>query len=366
MIRAEKEISASPFYPLSRLGKEEDILFFDIETTGFSAGFNMCYLIGCLFAEKDHFRLVQWLAEDLEEEETMLREFALFTAPFGKLVSFNGDTFDLPFLKKRAALYGMLPLSGNPESIDIYKLLKPCKALLGLPDLKQKSVELFLGIEREDRYSGGELIEVYFRYRAQKAPSDLRLLMLHNEEDVTGMLQVLSALAFRDFFTGSFSQPEVTAGENEVHFTCRSETSLPRPVNSRKAPFSLRAEGNTLILSADLRKGELRRYYEDYKNYYYLPLEDTAVHKSVGDYVDRAARQKATRATCYTRVSGSFLPQLSPLLEPVLAEDLDSPVLYVPFDASFPPSPEKSLQYCREILSFFLSGKYGKNSKKRN
>ena len=41
-----------------------------------------------------------------------------------------------------------------------------------------------------------------------------------------------------------------------------------------------------------LLEGTLKYYYPDYKNYYYLPLEDEAVHKSVGVYVDRPAGKK--------------------------------------------------------------------------
>ena len=34
--------------------------------------------------------------------------------------------------------------------------------------------------------------------------------------------------------------------------------------------------------------------------YYYLPEEDSAVHKSVGIYVDKSRRKAATPQTCYT------------------------------------------------------------------
>jgi len=46
MITIEKEFEFQETYPLSRLGKREELLFFDIETTGFSGVNNMAYLIG--------------------------------------------------------------------------------------------------------------------------------------------------------------------------------------------------------------------------------------------------------------------------------------------------------------------------------
>ena len=357
MIRIEKTVPLDIKYPLSRLGREEDILFFDIETTGLSAAHSMCYLIGCLSRAGDRFHFAQWLAEDISEEETMLREFAVYAAGFRTLLSFNGETFDLPFLTKRADISGVPMGLDSLESVDIYKKLRPFKALLGLPDMKQKSLERFLGINREDRYSGGELIQVYFHYRAEKKPGDLRLLLLHNEEDVLGMVPVLSALSYPDFFAGDFSAGDIGRDGTSLTFSFYSDTLLPVPVEAEKNPFSLRANGHTLTLTALLREGELRRYYEDYRNYYYLPAEDTAVHKSVGEFVDKSARVKATRSTCYTRVCGTFFPEPSLIWEPALREDLKSSLFYCPLEVLGSPSPGELLSYCRDVLAFFIPKK---------
>jgi len=53
---------------------------------------------------------------------------------------------------------------------------------------------------------------------------------------------------------------------------------------------------------------ELKHYFNDFKNYYYLPAEDEAMHKSVAQYVDASAKQKATRETAYTKKAGHFYP----------------------------------------------------------
>ena len=46
MITIEKTFPGTIAYPLERLGDPEKLVFFDIETTGFSAGYNTVYLIG--------------------------------------------------------------------------------------------------------------------------------------------------------------------------------------------------------------------------------------------------------------------------------------------------------------------------------
>ena len=57
-------------------------------------------------------------------------------------------------------------------------------------------MEKLLGIEREDKYSGGELIDVYKTYTASRDPGLLKLLVTHNKEDVLGMAELLPVLSY--------------------------------------------------------------------------------------------------------------------------------------------------------------------------
>ena len=77
--------------------------------------------------------------------------------------------------------------------------------MLGLENLKQKSIERFLGIAREDKYNGGQLIEVYGEYLQTHSELLKHLLILHNEDDLKGMPQILPILAYPDFLAGDFS-----------------------------------------------------------------------------------------------------------------------------------------------------------------
>ena len=70
--------------------------------------------------------------------------------------------------------------------------------------MKQKAVEAFLGISREDIYTGGQLIDVYRQYLYTKSEELLRLLLLHNEDDLKGMPSVLPILNYPDMLEAPF------------------------------------------------------------------------------------------------------------------------------------------------------------------
>ena len=75
MLTVTKDVSPVFSYPPERLGALSDLLFFDIETTGFSARRNRLYLIGCLYREADGWKLVQWFADRKEAEPELLSAF---------------------------------------------------------------------------------------------------------------------------------------------------------------------------------------------------------------------------------------------------------------------------------------------------
>ena len=107
-----------------------------------------------------------------------------------------------------------------------------------------------------------------------------------------------------------------------------SPCSVPVGFEAENGLVNMSLEKNLLKFRIELYEGELKFFYPNYKDYFYLPLEDTAVHKSVGEFVDKSARVRATAKTCYTRKNGLFVPQFEPLWEPALKRELKDPVSF--------------------------------------
>ncbi|MCI8464633.1 MAG: ribonuclease H-like domain-containing protein [Lachnospiraceae bacterium] len=313
-----KEFTLKVPCDLSRFEDAERILFFDIETTGLSSKRDMVYLIGCVYLRDGVWRMKQWFADSVLTEAELLLHFFLFTSRFSVLIHFNGTTFDLPFLKERALLH-QIPVSGRvPESFDLYRELRPLKKFLGLPDCRQKTLEAFLGTGRTDPYDGGRLISFYWEYLRTGDTFFSDALLLHNEEDIEGLPELLSLLSYRDFFQGALHVEseflEPSSGENEassryLRLTCVNEAcSFPVPCELSAGDCLLSCQGHILSVRIPMFEGTLKYFFSDYANYYYLPGEDYAIHKSVAAFVDKAHRKKATAKTCYQKRKGLFLP----------------------------------------------------------
>lgn len=363
MITIEKKLELQMTYPVEHFGSIESILFFDIETTGFSGDFSNLYLIGCTYYREASWHLIQWFADRADAEEEMLHSFFEFLKNFKSLIHFNGDGFDIPYLLKRCKAYGLSHDFSNVKSIDIYRLAKPLKKLLGLENLKQKSIESFLRIDREDKYNGGQLIEVYHEYLLSHDQFLYSLLVLHNEDDLKGMPSILPILFYPDFLRGCFAYDGIELStqsdlfgvqESKLTIYYKGCCPVPIPVQTENTLCSLEISGDNLAVTVPLLDGELKRYYADYQNYYYLVCEDNAIHKSVGQYVDKDVKKKATAKTCYTRISGTFLPQPIPVWDMCLKAEYKDKITYVPFTPELFSDEDKALTYLDGVLKSFI------------
>ena len=354
MIQIKHPIPFPVGYDLTRIGPPETLLFFDIETTGFSADTALVYLIGCVWYQEGSWNLAQWFADSKEAEKEILAAFFSWAGKFSTLVHFNGDTFDIPFLEKRCARL-KLPYSLNGlNSVDIYRKIRPLKKLLGLCSLKQKAVEAFLGVDRKDVCSGGELIEVYNEYLHTHDEGLLKLLLLHNEDDLKGMPSILPILCYKDLMEGPLKLSGCQLQEDAalLHLKYRTPMALPASFQAQSDWLKCQAAGGLLDLQITLYHGELKYFYPNYKDYYYLPYEDTAIHRSVGEYVVPDARIRATAKNCYTKTTGLFLPQFSPLWNPALKRDYKDPLSFVSWHPSLFLDQEKASDYGLQALEY--------------
>lgn len=366
MILIEHPVELQDTYDLTRIGSLEELLFFDIETTGFSGDTSNLYLIGCTYYRGGGWNMIQWFADTRDSETQVLEAFFQFLKDFKILVHFNGDGFDIPYLLKRCAHLGVNGSFDGIVSLDIYKKVRPLKRLLGLDSLKQKAIEQFLGVTRTDVFSGGELIEVYREYLRSRDQRLYSFLILHNEDDLKGMPSILPILSYPDFLDGPLTLARQSLTEIRDIFghgipmldlEYDSPFHVPVEFQAENGRVCVSAEGSRLTCRVELYEGELKFFYSNFKDYYYLPFEDAAVHKSVGEYVDKDARVKATAKTCYTRKCGLFLPQFEELWTPVLLRDYKDKPAFAEYCPEMFASGEAAPEYARQLMRYVQSGK---------
>ena len=184
---------------------------FDIETTGLSSSYASIMLSGMILVRNGKADFIQLLAERPQDEEKLLIETFKRLASVDYVVTFNGHRFDIPFIIERKEK--LLPNEDLPElpyNLDLYRIVNSYSDLRSmLPDLRQKTVERFMGLNhcRMDKISGEDSVKMYREYLKNGDKELERQILLHNSDDIELLYALIPVIHYCDFhralcFTG--------------------------------------------------------------------------------------------------------------------------------------------------------------------
>lgn len=343
--------------------KKEEIVFFDIETTGFSPIDTTLYLIGCGYFQNGTYHTIQWFGDSQDSEPEILYKFIDFIKHFKGMVHYNGTGFDIPYLIKKCHQYHIPVDFSGIESFDLYKIIKPLRHMLNLENYKQKTVEAFLDIPREDLYSGKNLIEVYHLYLKNHDPELENLLLLHNHEDILNLADILGVINYSCISDGHYTIQSMELHDSisysgvmhkEIIIELELPVSVPKLLSFGNEHYYFTTYNNKVKIAIKAHTDELKYFYQNYRDYYYLPEEDRAIHKSVAFYVDKNFRTKAKAANCYGKKTGIFLPQYKEIMEPYFKIDYYDKISYFEYYDDFTENPSKIMDYVIHIFKTLL------------
>ena len=351
----------STSYDFNKIAPASKICFLDIETTGLSSGNSFLYLIGLVRICDDSFETLQLFAESHEDEPLLLTELSDYLKDYTHIIHFNGNTFDIPYLKAKYEQHGIPSPFNDLSGIDLYKRIRSFKKLLKLPDLKQKTIEALLDTGRVDEYSGGELIKVYENYLLNPNEEDLSLLLLHNREDILGLTRISIFMELTDIIETPQAVRKVVlntyedyygVAKKELLITLKLSSDFPSDLSCREGDFYMNIEGDLLHISVPVLEDELKYFYANYKDYYYLPEEDAAFHKSVASFVDPEHRVKCTKANCYTKRKSLFVPEFAPVVQPIFKKNYEDTIQYFELTDEIKKNRDAFSLYASNILSY--------------
>lgn len=170
---------------------------FDIETTGLSPDTGQIILTGIL--DVSDGSVVQHFAGHPSEESEVLQHTIDALNRYDAVITYNGDSFDWPFLRKRAAKYGLHTERSPFISIDVYRLLKQYwPQAARLPNVKQTTVEAALGLSknRADIIDGAESVQLYRQYVRTGEAALRNDILLHNSDDIRQLASIADSLSF--------------------------------------------------------------------------------------------------------------------------------------------------------------------------
>lgn len=348
---------STPYIPwdfLKNYGyKPSDYIFLTLETTGLSKQRSHVYLIGATFFEEDHWILRQWFCNNPLDEKDVLQDLASLLKKKKLLIHFNGKSFHIPYLNYRYQYYQLeKPSFDSMIQIDLYQKLLPFKTVLNMEHMRQIDLEKRIHMNRSQDYSMDDLIEFYQHVLETGEQVWMDPLLLHNRENMAGLLGILPLLILSDLFSGklsSFVHCDFSSSDN-VRLKIFLTDALPLSFSWDAPLYHMDFSSDCCMLTVPLYRGTLKYFFPDYKNYYYLPIEDEVIHKSLGIYVDSQHREQAKASNCYKKSKGIFLPQCTKLFTPVFQETYKGKKMWFSLKENPLTDPEIAGQYTTHLL----------------
>jgi len=161
--------------------QDQDFAIIDIETLGLSE--RPIILLGIAKPTKDHICTSQFLLRDIQDEPSAIWALISQLEPDLSLITFNGRSFDIPYIKQRLAYYGLDAPLDNPHFDVLHFTRRALKNKLS--DCKLDTVEHeYLGIKRDVNIPGALVPHFYDTYLRTKNVGPLVPIVEHNKQDL--------------------------------------------------------------------------------------------------------------------------------------------------------------------------------------
>lgn len=185
----------------------KNIAVFDIETTGLFPLHDKIILTGILLISKSGCRMIQYFSDKTDDEAELIQNTLTALKEADVVITYNGRSFDIPFLNKRASKHG-LPDELSAYDFDLYTVVSGYSDLNKVLDsLSQKSIEMYMGISdtRDDEINGYESVRLYEQYMSSHSFSLENKILLHNHDDVMQLYNIMPIINYVDLHKAMFN-----------------------------------------------------------------------------------------------------------------------------------------------------------------
>lgn len=190
-LNSAENIRSVGFATLDRVHASR-ILFLDIETCGLSAA--PLFLIGAAYFTGEDFAVLQLFARDYHEEKTLLSFFNRLYSQYDLLVTFNGKSFDLPFIITRGH-ENRIRIPNDVPHVDLLHEVR-WQWRYRLPNCKLQTVERHIfDRKRVDDVPGSEIPQIYREFIKTGNAAQIKDILEHNVLDIITMIDIVMNLS---------------------------------------------------------------------------------------------------------------------------------------------------------------------------
>jgi uncharacterized protein YprB with RNaseH-like and TPR domain len=168
--------------------EDEKVLFLDLETADWKSKGAPIINLGLGYYDDKQKGMVTnvYMVRNPAEERKALEHFVKIASQYDQIVTYNGKTFDLPFLISRLIAHRIDFDVQEMKHIDMYPIFRKVAKEKNYPHQRLQSYEKFeLNIASRERDIPGKQIPViYAKYLRDGQPEKVKHMIHHNQMDI--------------------------------------------------------------------------------------------------------------------------------------------------------------------------------------
>ncbi len=258
---------------LNEIYKES--IFIDIETTGLSRKYSDIISITLIVYEDGKYKIYQIFCQYKVDQGPALKYLKDFLNRKKYIITYNGNSFDIPFLAEKAEQNNVNLDFDSIIKIDLYNCMKKFKNQIKTVDLKLKTVEEYFDIGRNDTLSGKDVLTLYEAYRLEPRKEFSFLILQHNYEDVYNLPFVMNnildlyneVIYFNDLII-TINNNDFLVKNNSLMCKFNIITNLSKDFINHSMNYNLKLSVNSQCLDIKIPLNFFKD--ENIKEFYYL------------------------------------------------------------------------------------------------
>ena len=288
-------------YPelFSRYSKDGDT-YLTIETTGLSPERHRIISISVGTISDDIIGITTFFSDNKDDELTIIEKGLDSLENSGRVITWNGDSFDFRFLSRRGEEYGKkIPAI---TSYDLRRILSPLKRLL--PDGSFSLYELLEKMDITDSSipDSRTLVTLYKTYIETGADRYSAPIEKHSIYKLTGIMNLMCLQNCLKLNKASPVIEDISATNEALNVKGTTDLFFPIEITVSLPGIRINFSKNSFSGSFTTYDGRIRMYFPDPSSYVRLKADGSLIPKELSKSMSRSDYESVTKENCFSLV----------------------------------------------------------------
>lgn len=292
-----------------RYSKDGDT-YLTIETTGLSPERHRIISISVGTISDDIIGITTFFSDNKDDELTIIENGLDAIGDAGRIITWNGDSFDLRFLSTRGEEYGIK--SPVQASYDLKKIFSPLKRFIASGSLSLYDTLEEMGISDDSVPDGKTLVTLYKTFIETGEKRYSEPVLQHSVYKLTGIMNLMCLHSCLNINKAVPTINESSVTDETLIVSGSTDLFFPTNLHIGMDGIDLFYSENRFNARFTLYDGRIRMYFPDPASYVRLKSDGSLIPKELSRSMSKDSYERVSKESCFSLVK---IPQEKKQLE---------------------------------------------------